>query len=274
MDQLSRYLMYLPGIIIFLVGSGQVKGWLRRRKPGTTTLADVVSCHHIVKKDARGKETYNYYNVMAEFTDPASHHKVRQTFKSPTKYAEGQQVRIYWGGKGEKTYLTDKETEAVLHPLVMMVGGALLILLALFENQGREIPAMGCLAAVLAGGGLSLILNYLSLKRRQLEPVEAEIVELYTRQISKETKILKGEKFTYYPVVKYTVDGRENIRRCNINSSGKGSFKVGETLTLYRDPADGTVIEGHARKGFLAAGIILTACGVLAGLSILSVVIR
>ena len=274
MDQLSKYLMYIPGIIIFLVGSGQMRGWLRRRKPGSTTLADVVSCHHIVKKDSRGNETYNYYNVMAEFTDPASHHRVRQTFKSPSEYAEGQQVRIYWGGKGEKTYLTEKENEAVLHPLVMMGGGALLILLALFENQGKEIPAMACLAAVLAGGGISLIWNYLGLKGRGLEPVEAEIVDVYTRQISKETKILKGNKFTYYPVVKYTVGGQENIRRCNINSSGEKSFKVGETMTLYHDPSSGTVIEGHARKGALIAGIALTACGVLAALSILSVVIK
>ena len=103
--------------------------------------------------------------------------------------------------------------------------------------------------------------------------LEGEIVSIYTRQISKGTKILKGDKFTYYPVVRYMLDGRENRRRCAINSGNEKSFKVGESMTLYYDPKDKVVLEKHAHPGVLIAGIALAVLGVLSGLSILSVVI-
>ena len=48
-----------------------------------------------------------------------------------------------------------------------MVGGALLILLALFENKGQEVRAMICLAAVLAGAGVCLLWRFISLKEEK-----------------------------------------------------------------------------------------------------------
>ena len=273
MDQLSKLFLYIPGIIIFLVGSGQVRGWMRRLKPDASTEADIVSCVHIVKKDRKDREQFNYYNVIAEFTDPRTHHRSRQTFKSPTEYAVGQQVRIFWGTGNEKPQLTEKENETLFHPIALMIGGALLILLAMFENQGKEVPAMICLAVVLIGAGLSLLWNFLRLKKKNLQPLEAEIIELYSRQISKETKILRSSKSTYYPVVRYTVDGKENIRRCNINSSQQSSFKIGETMTLYRDEETGQVLEKNAGIGMAVGGALVLIAGILAGASILSVIL-
>ena len=273
MSDFSQLLLYIPGIIIFLVGSGQVRSWMRRRKPGASTEGSVVSCVHIVKRDKKDREMYNYYNVMAEYTDPNTKHRIRQAFKSPSEYAVGQQVRIYWGDGADKAALTEKEDEALFHPLVMMTGGALLVLLALFENRHREVEAMVCLAIVLAGAGISLLWNYFSLKKKNLQPVEAEIIDVYSRQISKETKILRGNKFTYYPIVKYVLNEKENVRRCNINSSQASSFKTGETMTLYLEPATGIVMEQHPRIGMAVAGGILLLSGILAGLSILSAVL-
>ena len=132
---------------------------------------------------------------------------------------------------------------------------------------------MVCLTLVLAGAGAALIFDFLALKRRNLAAVTGEIIRVYTRQISRSTKIVKGDKFTYYPVVKYTADGRENIRKCSVNSSNEKSFKVGDTLTLYYDPALKTVFERNANKFFLLLGIFLLITGLLAGASIISVVI-
>lgn len=88
------------------------------------------------------------------------------------------------------------------------VRGALLIPLALEENRGNEIQAMLCLALLLLGAGVNLIVDYIMLKKRGLRPLDAEITDIYTRQISRETKIWKGAKYTYYPVVRYVLDGK------------------------------------------------------------------
>lgn len=273
MTDLSKLFMYIPGIIIFLVGSGQVRSWLRMRRMGACVEAGVLGCRHVVKKDKKDREIYNYYDVTVEYRNPRTGQKERLAVKSPTEYAPGQQVRMMTAGDGSKPVLTEYREDFLFHPWVMMAGGALLILLALEQNRGNEIEAMVCLSLLFVGAGVNLLTDYVLLKKRNLQPVDAVITSVYTRQISRETKILKGAKYTYYPVVKYELDGRENIRRCNINSSGQNTFRAGETMKLYYDPRSGAVLEKHARTGAAAAGVLLVLIGILAGASILSVVI-
>ena len=130
---------------------------------------------------------------------------------------------------------------------------------------------MAALSAVLVFAGLVLIWNYLKLKRMHLETIDAEITDIYTRQLSKGSKILKADKFTYYPVVTYEIDGKKNIRRCLTNASGERTFKKGDTLKLYYEPETGAVREKHANPIMLAGGIVLFLAGAAAELSILSV---
>lgn len=273
MDFLSQFLPYIPGIIIFLVGSGQFRTWLKIRKPDSNTVADVVNCEHVIKRDKQEREILNYYDITAEFTSIGSNHRVQQKFKSPNEYLIGQQVRIFWGNGLESSKISEKENEAIFHPLVTMIDGALLILLPLFESQKREVEAMICLTIILISAGISLLWNYFSLKKRNLVRIDAEIIEIYSRQLSKKTKFLMSEKFTYYPIVKYEINGKGNIRKCSINSSGKNTFKIGEKMSLYYDSKNGAVLEQHARLGVAISGIVILLIGILAGLSILSVIL-
>lgn len=273
MTDLSQLFLYIPGIIIFLVGSGQVRNWLRMRRAGSCAEAGVVRCEHVVKKDKQGREIYNYYDVTVEYRNPETGHKEHLAVKSPAEYAPAQRVRMYRARAGEKPALAEYKEEFLFHPWVMMIGGALLILLALEQNRGHEVQAMVCLTLILIGAGLNLTVDYVRLKKRGLQPLEARITDIYKRQISRETKILKGAKYTYYPIVRYELDGRENIRRCNINSGGTNTFRTGDSLTLYYDPVSGEVLEKHARAGAAVIGVFLVLTGLLSGASILSVLL-
>jgi hypothetical protein len=139
------------------------------------------------------------------------------------------------------------------------------------ENKGREIPAMICLALILLGLGINLVADFVAMKKRGLVKLEGEIIDVHKRQISKETKILKGAKYTYYPIVRYALDGVTNIRHCNINSSGANTFKAGETIELYMDPNTYQVLERKAGIVQPIIGLLLTALGVLVAASLISV---
>ncbi len=269
MTEFSRLLIYVPGIVIFLVGSAQVRDWLRLRRGGGAAAGVVVSCTHVVKKDKKDRAVFDFYDVLVEYTDPRTSHKIRQNMKSPTEYAQMQPVRLVPGPDG-KPALADAAEEPVFHPLAAMLGGALLILLALEENRGNEILAMLCLSLFMAGAGLSLIIHYRILRTKGFVPIDAEITGTYTRQISKETKILRGSRYTYYPIVRFEVDGQERLRRCRVNASSEKAFKAGETLRLWLDPATGAVAENNAKVYHAVLGAILLAAGLLAGVSILS----
>ena len=270
MASFSELLMYLPGAVVFLVGSGQTRSWIRQLRGTDKADGVVTACEHVVKKDKKDRDVYNYYDVTVSYRDSGTGKNEKEMFKSPTEYALKQPVKVYTGSDGKKI-ITEKVDEDIFHPLAMMLLGALLILLAFWQNQGDTVAAMGALSASLLLAGGVLIWNYIKLKRMHMVPIKAEITGTYTRQLSKNSKILKADRFTYYPIVKYEIDGTKNIRRCLVNSSNEKSFKKGETITLYYEPATGAVREKNANPLILAGGLIVFLVGAAAGLSILSV---
>lgn len=269
LDSLSKLLMYIPGIVVFLVGSGQVRTLLRRRRSDFCVSGQVVSCKHVVKKDKKDREIYNYYDVLVSYVNPHTMHQERLAVKSPTEYSVGQQVEMYKDRSGEKPVLAEYSDESLFHPIVTTLNGALLILLALAENKGQDTRALLCLVLVFILAGGNMLISYIQLKKKALTPVEAEITGTFKRQISKETKILRGSRFTYYPVVRYTIDGQENTRRCLINSSDEKAFKTGETLTLYYDPKTKTILEKNAKLITAIAGAALLIIGLISVISLL-----
>ena len=55
--ELSQLLLYIPGIIIFLVGSGQLRQRPWRPDGKNTVRATVIRCDHVVKKDRKDRDT-------------------------------------------------------------------------------------------------------------------------------------------------------------------------------------------------------------------------
>ncbi|MBR4763777.1 MAG: DUF3592 domain-containing protein [Lachnospiraceae bacterium] len=275
MSEYSKLFLYIPGILIFLAGSGQVRRFLalrRAEKKQEAFYGNVVQCTHVVKKDKKGRETFNYYNVVVEFTNGFGH-KERQAVKSPSQYSVGQQLRILKEAGSSQYSLVPDENKQLFNPWQLMIGGALCVLLAYYTNQQMEVQAMVCLAAILLGAGLVLVTDSLMMKKKNLQVIDSEIIEVYVRQISKATKIIRGDKYTYYPIVRYELDGKENIRRCNINSSGAKTFKVGDHMKLYYDPASKAVLENRPNMVTLVIGIALAVTGLLAGISVFSVLV-
>ena len=272
MQDFTQLFLYIPGIVIFLLGSGQFRTWFGMVRSGSVIEGRIIRCEHVVKKDNRGRETFNYYNTVISYTNPGTGHSEQHAIKTPTEYAEGQQVRLVRSGNSGDVVITDAEDESVFHPAVIMIGGALMILLAFWQNQGKEVFAMTTLSVILAGAGVCMIWHYVSVARKGLRPIEAEIIDTYTRQISKSTKILRGDKLTYYPVVKYTINGRDNKMRCHMNADSEKQFKIGDTITLYHDPSTGRIVEQKQKLSTLVIGIALVVMGVLIGLSVVSYV--
>lgn len=270
MGDFSKILLYIPGIVIFLVGSGRVKDYIQLHKKGAVTGGTVTECKRVVKKDKQDRTAFDYYNVTAQYRNPVTGRKDNATVRSAVEFLPGQAVTMYVGGKGDPIF-ADADDESLFNPWVTMICGALLILLALFDDRGQEVPAMACLALVLIVAGAAMILHEVNLKRKKLEPVTATISDVFKRQISQESKIIKGAKFTYYPIVRYTVDGTECIRRCDINASREDAFKKGETMTLYYDRERKIILEKKDNNLILGAGIAVLIAGLLAGVSILSV---
>lgn len=270
MSDFTQFFLYIPGIIFFLIGSGRARTWLGMKRLGAFAETTVISAEHIIKKDRQGREIFNYFSTVVEYLDARTGRMVRKTVKCPSEFSPGQQVKLIFKGnrKGEPV-LVEHEDESLFGPWATMIGGALMILLALFQNLGQQVQAMCTLVSLLLGAGGCLLYRYFSLKGRNLQPIEAVVKEVYKRQISKETKIVRASKFAYYPIVTFQLNGRENLRRCNVNSSGEKSYKPGDKLQLYYDPKRRIVVEQGARVSILVWGIALLVLGTVALLSMI-----
>ena len=274
MSDFSQYLMFIPGIVIFLVESGQVREYRRRARFGATREAEVKLTKHVTKKDKFDRQVFDYFETTVESADPRTGKKERHVIKSPVEYPVRQKVLLYFDRTSPEPTLTNGINEWLFHPWLGMLGGALLILLALFQIQQKQIAAMACLSLILLGAGAGMISNYISLRKKKLQPVSAEITDIFERQISRPGRLAGSGKFTYYPVVRYILDGVSMMRRCNINSGRKESFRIGDEMKLYYSPSEGDVRERKENLFILICGVILAVLGILAGVSILSEVLR
>ncbi|WP_031549691.1 DUF3592 domain-containing protein [Oribacterium sp. FC2011] len=267
MQDFTQYFLYIPGIVIFLLGSGQVRNWLTSHRHGSVAGL-VVRCEHVVKKDKKDREVFNYFNTTIEYVNPKTGNKEIHAIKTPTEYAVGQQVRLTKTSDLGNFVINDADESSVFHPVAVMLGGALTILIALWTNQGNEIYAMGSLGLLFMGAGVCLIYNYVSISRMGLKSLEAEIIDTYKRQISKSTKILRGDKIIYYPVVKYEMNRNENIMCLHVNSEYEKTFPIGDKITLFYDEKSHQIRENNAKPIQLIVGILLFALGVAVALSI------
>lgn len=273
MADYSQYLMFIPGVVIFLVESGQVRELRRRNRYGATRDAEVKVTKHVTKKDKFDRQVFDYFETTVESSDPRTGKKERHVIKSPVEYLMGQKIQLYFDPATKEPVLTNGINEWLFNPWLGMLGGALLILLALFQIQGKEIPAMTCLSLLLIGAGAGMIGNYISLKKKNLEQLDATITGIYERQVSKPGRFSGNGRFTYYPIVSYEQNGKTMTRRCNVNSGRKESFRIEDTIKLYYSPAEDDVRERGANMIVLIAGIIILVLGLLAGISIISAVI-
>ena len=118
MASFSELLMYLPGAVVFLVGSGQTRSWIRQLRGTEKTDGVVTSCEHVVKKDKKDRDVYNYFDVTVSYQNTETGKNEKEVFKSPTEYALKQPVKVYRGSDG-KMIITEKVDEEIFHPLAM-----------------------------------------------------------------------------------------------------------------------------------------------------------
>ena len=80
MADYSQYLMFIPGIVIFLVESGQVREYRRRSRYGATREAEVRVTKHVMKKDKFDRQVFDYFETTVESLDPKTGKKeIRST---------------------------------------------------------------------------------------------------------------------------------------------------------------------------------------------------
>ncbi len=263
MESLSKLLIYIPGILIFLVGSRETAAWLKSFLFGKRISAKVSCVNHVRKKYKAGRNQYNYYNAVLEYKVPNSSRLLKTEMKVPFEPAVGQVIKLSVDREGKNAVFSKNPNTSNIHPAAMTVIGALMLITALEANNGNEVAAAFCIGGMLAAAGISAAVHNIRLKNKKLTAVTGTIVDVFERQISKESKLIKEAKVTHYPIVSFTFDQQEIVFRPEVNSEKETDFKTGDDFLLYYDSKDNEIYEKPAKAAWIAAGILLLILGIV-----------
>lgn len=243
------------GAVIFVVGTTALRKQIRIKMGKLLKEAKIINISHVTKKDDEGYLIQNYYDIKVEFEDKGK--TLQKTLKCIDQYEKGDTVKIIKDierGGQYRVYGNDKAP--VFGPWILILCGILVICMPFVQLKFGDGYMSMLLAIFLMLIGLGLVLAYIKAKSRDLEEITAEIADILKWQ-SGQKKKWTNPSISYYPIIKYKLNGKEKIMRSRYNSSSVASYKVGKQLVLYKDKNTGDILERGARKSMLIIGIFL-----------------
>lgn len=250
------------GAAILVVGTTSLRMKLRIKRQGLLTAGTVISSKHVEKRDKEGRLIQNYYELMTEYGESGK--RRRKTLKSTDEYLAGEQVRVIQEpGKTDELRIYDDHKIEVFGPAPLILTGLLAAVMPVVRSQYGERYMSLVLALILLVVGGSLTAAYLRDKKRNLVPVEAEIVDILYWKNGDDRKKWSKPSVAYYPILRYTADGVTRTMRSIYNSSTETAFKAGTTKVVYLDSSENRIVERGAKASMLVAGVgILLFAGV------------
>lgn len=240
------------GAVILATGTTSLKRQIRLKKNGMKGEGRVLRAKHIQKRDEKNYLIQNYYELRVEYSKEGRRKEV--SVNSIDQYCCGDQIYLTEDvDRKKKIRISGEDREAVFTPRTLIICGILIISLPFVWDQLGEKYVSGILSALLLFSGADLIAAYFKAKCRKTEKIEAEIDEVLKWQPGAKKKWY-SPAVSYYPIIKYKINGEERTMRSRYNSSTESFFKKGKKVMLYRDTDTGNILERGPRKSMLIGG--------------------
>lgn len=244
------------GAVILVAGTTGLKRQIRLKKAGVIGAGKVLRAKHIQKRDEENYLIQNYYELHVEYSKDGRRKIV--DINSIDQYCPGDQIHLTEDAdRKKKIKVSGEEREAVFSHWALIICGILITSIPFVWNQLGEKYVSGILSALLLFSGANLIVAYFKAKFRKTKKIEAEIDDVLKWQPGTKKKWYSPAA-SYYPIIKYKIEGEERKMRSRYNSSTESFFKKGKKVLLYRDKGTGKLLERGARKSMLIGGGFMT----------------
>ena len=253
----------IVGVIICFVGISAFSRGLRYRAKGAVFSGVVQGVSHHTRKNDKGQLIQNYYLLQLRANDG------KKTFvtqlKSPHQYEKGDTVRLTKNPRGEAVLYRDNGIRWYSGLLEMLIGAGIAAFPFLVKRVGDPYASFE-LAAVLILGGILTLEVYLRDRKRTYEELDAEVADILLYDVENQRRVLKTN--TWYPLLRYTLNGSPREFLSESNSSIRSAYQIGKKLKVYRDAETGDV---HEKKASPLLAVFAAGFWVLALIGIVSV---
>lgn len=231
----------LLGAVVFVVGTANIRAYLRQRRPGNTLDGKVLSVRLVEKRDKEDRLIQHYYELMVQCAGGGK--TFNEKLNSTMQYEKGDMLTLVRDGEQLKSF-SERAVTFGSAMAITLAGMGLAAFPAVYQNGG-EREGSAILAGLLILGGVVAFSSYWKDRRKKLAQVDGEIIDILYYKRGEDKKFAKAAT-SYYPLIRCIAQGRERVFLSAYNSSAKGAYKAGAKVKLFYDETNGKIVERKA----------------------------
>lgn len=241
----------LIGAAVFVLGTSNMRACLKLRKKDAVITGKAQNSRLVEKRDPQGRLIQHYYELMLVCRE--NNKTFQQKLNSTREYEKGDEVKLI-RNSGKITPLNTGAVSAKMGFGIAVEGMLLAVFPVVYSNMGEKQGNL-ILALLFLVGGVILLTSYMGKRKKNLIEISGKIVDVlfYTTGEKKLSKPVES----YYPLIQYTMDGKERILLSKYNSSRESTYKKDAAVTLYYDSESQEIVEKKANPVMVVLAVIL-----------------
>lgn len=241
----------LIGAAIFVLGTSNLRACLRLRRKGAVIIGKVINARLVEKKDPQGKLIQHYYELTLSCRE--NNKTFQHRLNSTREYEKGEEIKLIRNA-GKITPLNTGAVSAGMGLAIAIEGMLLAVFPVVYNNAGEKQGSLVLSALFLAGGFIALA-SCLGKRKRNLTEITGKITDvLYYR--TEEKKLSKPVE-SYYPLIQYTMDGKQKTFLSSYNSSRESTYRKGSSVTFFYDADRQEIVEKKAGPAMIVLAVVL-----------------
>jgi len=241
----------LLGAAVFVIGTTNIRAYLRLRKPGNILRGKVLSVRSVEKRDKEDRLIQHYYELTVQCSGGGKtfHEKINSTME----YEKGDEVKLAGNG-GKAVLLSGKNVTFGTALAITLAGMGLAVFPIVYQNNGEKEGSVILVILLILAGAISWA-SFRKDRRKNLVRIDGEITDILYYRSGDNKKFSKPVE-SYYPLIKCRIHEKERTFLSAYNSSTKGTYKVGTKVKLFYDEEQEAVVEKKASPVLMAMAVL------------------
>lgn len=256
--------LVLLGAVVFVIGTTNIRAYLRLQKPGNTLNGKVMSSRLIEKRDKEERLIQHYYELMVLCNGGGK--TFNEKISSTTAYEKGDELKLVRSGSKVVPF-TGKSVTFGTALAITLAGMGLAVFPIVYQNNGEKEGSV-ILVLLLILAGVVAFSAFLKDRKKNLSVLEGEIIDILYYRTGDHKKLSKPVE-SYYPLIRCTVHEKEKVFLSAYNSSTKGTYKTGAKVKLFYDEELKTIVEKKASPVLAVIAVVFWLLALVGIISIL-----
>lgn len=241
----------LLGVVVFVIGTTNIRAYLRQNRPGNILDGKVLSVKLVEKRDKEERLIQHYYELVVQCTGGGK--TFNEKVKSTMQYEKGDETKLVRNG-GKVVLFSEKAVTFGSALAITLAGMGLAVFPVVYRRNGERDGSVVLVLLLILAGAIALS-SYMRDRRKKLAGIQGEIVDILYYRRGENKKFSKPTE-SYYPLIKCTVGDKEKVFLSAYNSNTRGTYKTGAKIKLFYDEEKGEIVEKKASPVLVVLAVI------------------